>query len=177
MANADPRLLQLHGADNVLVARQATGAGATIWVTGQRICLAAPLPIGHKLARHAIAPGASALRYGCPTGLRPRRSPPPIAPADRPRRSPGASTFTCTLSAAATHAVSRSNRQDEHARVQAGLPHRHPQRGGRRLPRAQSGQNGSAWALGFEVWRALLPHRRSSLVGKCSSRMRPSRRA
>ena len=78
MANADPRLLQLHGADNVLVARQAIGAGATIWVTGQRICLAAPLPIGHKLARHAIAPGASALRYGYPTGLRPRRSPPPI---------------------------------------------------------------------------------------------------
>ena len=92
MANADPRLLQLHGADNVLVARQAIGAGATIWVTGQRICLAAPLPIGHKLARHAIAPSAGALRYGCPTGLRPRRSPPPIAPADRPRRSPGAIT-------------------------------------------------------------------------------------
>ncbi len=76
--HSDRRLLQLHAADNVVIARQAIAAGETVLLSGQQICLAAPVPIGHKLAREAIAPGGTVLKYGCPIGTATRA----IAPGE-----------------------------------------------------------------------------------------------
>ncbi len=64
----DPRLLRLHAADNVLVARAPIAAGTTLLVEGTEVTLAAALPIGHKLAASAIAAGEKVRKYGAPIG-------------------------------------------------------------------------------------------------------------
>jgi altronate dehydratase small subunit len=64
----DPRLLLLDDRDNVLVAITRIRAGETVAIAGTTVTLAADLPIGHKLARRAIAPGARIIKYGAPIG-------------------------------------------------------------------------------------------------------------
>jgi altronate dehydratase small subunit len=64
----DSRLLLLFEGDNVLVARMRIRAGETILVEGIDATLAADLPLGHKLARRAIAVGEKIVKYGAPIG-------------------------------------------------------------------------------------------------------------
>jgi hypothetical protein len=64
----DPRLLLLHGDDNVLVARGRIGAGERIAVEGRGVAIAFDLKLGHKLARRDIAQGERIVKYGAPIG-------------------------------------------------------------------------------------------------------------
>lgn len=64
----DPRLLLLNDGDNVLVARTRIAEGEALRVDGAEIRLAAPLSIGHKIARRDIVPGEKILKYGAPIG-------------------------------------------------------------------------------------------------------------
>lgn len=64
----DPRLLLLHDSDNVLVARSRIAEGETLAVGGTVVRLAAPLSIGHKIARRDIGEGEKILKYGAPIG-------------------------------------------------------------------------------------------------------------
>ena len=64
----DARLLLLDGRDNVLVARVRVRAGERIAIGGNPIVLATDLPLGHKLARRAIALGEKIMKYGAPVG-------------------------------------------------------------------------------------------------------------
>jgi altronate dehydratase small subunit len=68
VAATDARLLLLDRRDNVLVATARIAAGETIAIEGGRIVVGAALPLGHKLARHAIAPGDRIVKYGAPIG-------------------------------------------------------------------------------------------------------------
>jgi len=67
-AMTDNRLLLLSEADNVLVARARIGAGEAVAVEGGTVQLAAPLAIGHKIARRAIGAGEKIVKYGAPIG-------------------------------------------------------------------------------------------------------------
>jgi hypothetical protein len=67
-ASIDPRLLLLHDADNVLVARTRIAEGQTLRIDGLEMVLSAPVSIGHKLARRDIALGEKILKYGAPIG-------------------------------------------------------------------------------------------------------------
>ncbi len=64
----DRRLLLLDEADNVLVAISRIRGGETIALEGASIALPADLPIGHKLARRAIAAGEKIIKYRAPIG-------------------------------------------------------------------------------------------------------------
>jgi altronate dehydratase small subunit len=64
----DRRLLLLDEADNVVVAIARLRAGETILLEGDGIVMAADLPIGHKLARRAVAAGEKIVKYGAPIG-------------------------------------------------------------------------------------------------------------
>lgn len=66
--DVDPRLLLLDGRDNVLVATTRIRAGETVAIAGSRVTLPADLPIGHKIARKAIATGDRIVKYGAPIG-------------------------------------------------------------------------------------------------------------
>jgi len=71
MASSDPdgRLLLLSPEDDVLVARCPLPAGTVVALGGGlESMLAAALPAGHKIARHAVAEGARVLKYGAPIG-------------------------------------------------------------------------------------------------------------
>ena len=68
-AACDLRLLLLNPADNVLVARQAVAVGEALLLEGRLVRLAAPLRLGHKLARRDIAPDDAIIKYGCPIGF------------------------------------------------------------------------------------------------------------
>lgn len=68
-AVSDGRLLLLGATDNVLVARQRIAAGDTVLIEGVPVVLAVDLPIGHKLARSAIAAGQKIVKYGAPIGV------------------------------------------------------------------------------------------------------------
>lgn len=61
--------LLLHDADNVLVARQNVAEGLVVALEGGDVTLARPIPLAHKIARHAIAQGAKILKYGMPIGV------------------------------------------------------------------------------------------------------------
>ncbi len=65
---SDPRLLLLAPDDNVFVAREALAQGETIRIGAASVTLSREIPRGHKLARHAIAPGEKILKYGAPIG-------------------------------------------------------------------------------------------------------------
>lgn len=65
---ADPLLL-LHPDDNVLVLRGRVRAGDRLTIGGQTVIAAADLPLGHKVARRAIAVGEKILKYGAPIGV------------------------------------------------------------------------------------------------------------
>jgi hypothetical protein len=64
----DPRLLLLHPGDNVLVLRDQIAGGEVIAVEGAQVTVAAPLGLGHKLARAPIPAGAQVVKYGAPIG-------------------------------------------------------------------------------------------------------------
>jgi hypothetical protein len=64
----DPRLLLLDARDNVLVVVKSIRAGETVAVAGAPVRVAANLPLGHKLARSAIAEGEKVVKYGAPIG-------------------------------------------------------------------------------------------------------------
>ena len=66
--DTDPRLLLLAAEDNVLVARADLPAGAALRIDGAEAVLAAEVPLGHKLARRALAVGDTVLKYGAPIG-------------------------------------------------------------------------------------------------------------
>lgn len=68
MTGTDGRLILLHERDNVFIAGASIDAGETIALEGARIALALGLRLGHKLSRHAIAPGEKILKYGVPIG-------------------------------------------------------------------------------------------------------------
>ena len=65
---SDPRLLLLDPRDNVLVVRARIRAGETVAVEDGKTVLAADLPLGHKVARRAIASGDKIVKYGAPIG-------------------------------------------------------------------------------------------------------------
>ncbi len=67
-ATTDRRLLLLHADDNVLIARAPIAAGETIHIAGAEVTLARAMPLGHKLARRAIAAGEKVRKYGAPIG-------------------------------------------------------------------------------------------------------------
>lgn len=64
----DPRLLLLDERDNVLVAKARVRGGEAISVSGVAVTLPDDLPLGHKLARRAIAVGEKIIKYGAPIG-------------------------------------------------------------------------------------------------------------
>ena len=64
----DTRLLLLHPSDNVLIARIDLLAGQALEVDGKTMILRDAIPIGHKIARSALAKGEKILRYGAPIG-------------------------------------------------------------------------------------------------------------
>jgi predicted RecA/RadA family phage recombinase len=65
----DPRLLLLAPEDDVLVVRARIRAGESYRI-GDGTCVAAQdLPLGHKVARRAIAPGAKVMKHGAPIGV------------------------------------------------------------------------------------------------------------
>jgi hypothetical protein len=64
----DGRLLLLHAADNVLVARGGIAADERILVEGDMIALPQALRLGHKIARQPIAAGEPITKYGLPIG-------------------------------------------------------------------------------------------------------------
>lgn len=72
-AGEDPRLLLLADSDNVLVARQAIGAGETVTVSGRQVVVVKPVLLGHKIARRIIRPREKVVKYGAPIGSATRR--------------------------------------------------------------------------------------------------------
>jgi hypothetical protein len=54
--------------DNCLIARLALHAGNIVTIDGQNIVLTQEIPLGHKLARHALNVGDKVIRYGAPIG-------------------------------------------------------------------------------------------------------------
>jgi altronate dehydratase len=64
----DRRLLLLDDADNVLVAVSRIRGGETIVIEDASLAMPADLPIGHKVARRAIAVGEKIIKYGAPIG-------------------------------------------------------------------------------------------------------------
>ena len=63
-----PPLLLLHPDDNILVARRDIAAGERVEIDGESFEIPAPVELGHKLARRAIAADARVLKYGAPIG-------------------------------------------------------------------------------------------------------------
>ena len=63
-----PRLLLMSPEDNCLIARTALAAGELVAIDGAPVTLQAPVPLGYKVARHALQPGDKVLRYGAVIG-------------------------------------------------------------------------------------------------------------
>jgi hypothetical protein len=58
----------LHPDDNVLVSIAPIVAGERLAVDRAHLDAVQDVPVGHKLARRAIAPGERILKYGAPIG-------------------------------------------------------------------------------------------------------------
>jgi len=58
----------LHPDDNVLVAVAPIAAGDTIVIDGRAHGARVAIGVGHKIARHALAPGDKVIKYGAPIG-------------------------------------------------------------------------------------------------------------
>lgn len=65
---SDPRLLQLHPADNVLTVISTLESGDELEIGDARIPVTARLAIGHKVAARPIAAGEKIMKYGAPIG-------------------------------------------------------------------------------------------------------------
>ncbi len=63
-----PPLLLLHPEDNIFVARRSLNADEAIIVDDHLVKIAAPIPLGHKVARFALAPGTRIVKYGASIG-------------------------------------------------------------------------------------------------------------
>ena len=63
-----PPLLLLHPDDNILVARRDIAAGERVELDGETFAIPAPVELGHKLARRALAADTRVLKYGAPIG-------------------------------------------------------------------------------------------------------------
>lgn len=61
-------LILLHPDDNVLVTTRSLPEGTEIILDGQSLVLRGALPVGHKLARRALATGEKIFKYGVPIG-------------------------------------------------------------------------------------------------------------
>jgi len=61
-------LLLMSREDNCLIARVDLKAGATVVIDGREIALPGDVRLGHKVARHDLAPGDKVLRYGAIIG-------------------------------------------------------------------------------------------------------------
>jgi hypothetical protein len=61
-------LIILKPEDDVAVALRDLEAGPARLPDGATVTLAQPIPLGHKVARHAIAPGHPIRKYGAPIG-------------------------------------------------------------------------------------------------------------
>jgi altronate dehydratase small subunit len=82
---SDPRLILLAPQDNCLIAATTHAAGTALLIEGETVVLVVAIPLGHKLARRALAADEKVLRYGRRSGT--LRS-----------TSPKAITCTCTTS-------------------------------------------------------------------------------
>lgn len=60
--------LQLHPADNILVAVRELPAGHHITAAGATIILRQPISIGHKIAARDIPAEEKIIKWGCPIG-------------------------------------------------------------------------------------------------------------
>ena len=67
-ATLDPQLLLISPEDNCLIVRRALPAGARVQLEDGSAVIAAPLGLGHKLARHAMPAGEKILKYGAIIG-------------------------------------------------------------------------------------------------------------
>lgn len=67
-ASTLPALLLLHPEDNVLVARRSVASNERIAFDGHEIRIPSAIPLGHKVARYALAPGTPVVKYGAPIG-------------------------------------------------------------------------------------------------------------
>ncbi|WP_298091043.1 UxaA family hydrolase [uncultured Sphingomonas sp.] len=63
-----PAAIRLSPSDNVVVCCRSIEAGETFVVEGQPLTVTQAVPIGHKLALFALAPGDKVLKYGMPIG-------------------------------------------------------------------------------------------------------------
>ncbi|CAN7357237.1 UxaA family hydrolase [Pseudoduganella sp. LjRoot289] len=63
-----PRLLLMSPEDNCLIARTTLAAGETVTIDGAATILPEAIPLGYKVARHALRPGDKVLRYGALIG-------------------------------------------------------------------------------------------------------------
>jgi altronate dehydratase small subunit len=64
----DPRLILLSPQDNCLIAATTLAAGTALLVEGETVVLGKTIPLGHKLARRALAAEEKVIRYGAPIG-------------------------------------------------------------------------------------------------------------
>jgi hypothetical protein len=61
-------VILLHPDDNVLVCIAAVRAGDPLPIDGRVVAAPQDIPLGHKIARHALAAGDKVLKYGVPIG-------------------------------------------------------------------------------------------------------------
>jgi hypothetical protein len=66
--SADPRLLRLHPADNVLTVIATLEPGTRLRVGDAEVTVAVRLPLGHKIAARPIETGEKIMKYGAPIG-------------------------------------------------------------------------------------------------------------
>lgn len=60
--------LLLHPDDNVLVVISPIAIGDPVLIDGVAHAAGVAIGVGHKLARHALAPGDKIIKYGAPIG-------------------------------------------------------------------------------------------------------------
>jgi len=63
------RTLQIHPADNTVVALEDIAAGETIQVNGRELTVVDNIRFGHKIAIVPIAAGDQVIKYGASIGL------------------------------------------------------------------------------------------------------------
>ncbi len=62
------RLILLHEDDNVFVVVAPIEAGDILTIGGGTLPAREGITVGHKIARHALAPGDKVIKYGAPIG-------------------------------------------------------------------------------------------------------------
>jgi len=75
---AQPALLRLSPGDPIAIATRDIAAGERVTLDGVAITAAREIPLGHKMALRAIAPGEKIVKYAVPIGS----ASAPIAPGD-----------------------------------------------------------------------------------------------